>query len=260
MKKGFRARVIEAAQELFPLVDFREDPDEENIIFAGEIKLGLQNMRAKLALDEHTDDEFRELVRKHFSPALVRDAPSLDEISLEEIRSQLFLQIMPAEYRNAAKLPLVSFPFVSGLRVGIVADFPESYLYVRKEDLERWKIEDEEAHDIARNNLEDASRELGIQTAGEGNDIFLMISARDGYDAARILLPGLQEFIGSQLGETFRFGIPNRDFLICWQIDCSESHHKQLRGQIIKDHSERPYPLSPSLFVRNAEGNFHEQG
>jgi hypothetical protein len=256
---GFRERVIEIATKVFPELEFEEDPEETDVLIVGQMRLGLQNLRAKYELGETSDEEFATMVEDHFGPILRNETPSLDELSLDELRERLRPQVMPADYVNAAPVPIVSFPFAKGITVGIVADFPQTYAYVRKVDLKRWDVSSEELYELALENLESISGEIDIHLSQGGPETFLAIDSGDGYDAARILIPGLQDFIASHLGETFRFGMPNRDFLICWRLDCSPDFHHQLAAKIAEDHSERPYSLSPSVFVRNSEGNFHEQ-
>ncbi len=255
----FRTRVIRIAAEVFPEMDFQPDPEEPDVLIAGQLRLGLQNLRAKYELGEPSDEEFAAIIAHHFGPILRRDTPSLDDLSLDDLRDQLRPQVMPADYVKAAPMPIVSFPFATGIAIGIVADFPQSYAYVREADLARWGVSPGEVYEIALENLEAISNDLGIHLSKNDSETFLAIDSGDGYDAARILIPGLQDFLASHLGETFRFGIPNRDFLICWRLDCSPDFHRQLAGKIAEDHSERPYALSPSVFVRNSEGNFHEQ-
>ncbi|MCW1887094.1 DUF1444 family protein [Luteolibacter flavescens] len=255
----FRARVIEIAGEVFPELDFEVDPEEDDVIVAGQIRLGLQNLRAKCELGDLADEELATMVADHFGPILRNETPSLDDLTLEELRDQLRLQLMPAEYAEVAPLPIIAFPFAKGVTIGIVADFPQAYAYVRQADLKRWDTTADEIYEIALENLEEISRGIGMHLSKNDEDTFLAIDAGDGYDAARILLPRLQEFIATHLGETFRFGIPNRDFLICWRLDSSADLHRQFAEKIADDHSERPYALSPSVFVRNSEGNFHEQ-
>jgi hypothetical protein len=255
----FRDRVIRIATELFPGVEFRPDLDHADVVVAGETRLGLQSIRAKFELAGHADEDLRQLVRNQFGLLTPQNDPSPDDLSLTDVRDQLFPQIMPVDYVRAAPLPIVSFPLAAGIRVGIVADFPQTYMYLRLNDLVRWGITEDEVYGIALSNLECHSKGMDIHLSEDGPNAFLAIETGDGYDAPRILVPGLQKFFASHLGDTFRFGIPNRDFLICWRIDCDETFHAQLAAKVAEDNSERPYPLSPSVFVRNSEGNIHEQ-
>lgn len=255
----FRQRVIEIASGLFPGLEFQPSPDQADTILADGTQLGLQNIRAKFQLSDQSEEVLRELITNHFGNLLSAETPSLDDLSLEEIRDRLFPQIMPSDFTGIASIQLVSFPFASGIRVGIVADFPHTYMYLRQSELERWKVTPDEIHEMAVSNLNRASRNLEIQGVTDEVNSYLAVTCGDGYDAARILVPGLQSLFASQLGETFRFAIPNRDFLICWGINCDNEFHASVSKQVAQDYKEQPYPLSPSVFVRNSEGNIHEQ-
>lgn len=114
-------------------------------------------------------------------------------------------------------------------------------------------------YQVALQNLEAASKEPEIEVLENGTETFVAVASGDGYDAARILVPTFQEIVVSRLGETFRFAIPNRDFLICWRLECAAEFDAAVSEKVAADHAARPYPLSPSVFVRNAEGNFHER-
>lgn len=255
----FRQQVIEAARELFPGADFKPHPEKDHVILAGENQLGLQNLRSKFDLTPSEERDLPSLVREHFSPLLGQNLPSLDNLAFDAVEAKLFPQIMPGDFTKAAPSTILSFPFAREIRVGVVADFPDSYMYVRMEDLERWNITADQAFTHAIDNLQSASEDLDMHFVENGPNTFAAIASGDGYDAVRILLPGLQGFLAQHLGETFRFGIPNRDFLICWRLDCDDTFHQDFSSKVAADHGEQPYPLSPSVFVRNEEGNMQEQ-
>ncbi|MFT4639184.1 MAG: hypothetical protein ACI8T1_002508 [Verrucomicrobiales bacterium] len=255
----FRQRVMELARELFPDIAMETNPDTEKVVMAEGNQVSLQNMRARFNLSEQSDEDLKALVQHHFGQVLSSKIPVVDELTLEDVRDKLYPQIMPVEYVTAAPMPLVSFPLSSEIAVGIVADFPESYMYLRQVELERWEVSADDIYELARKNLSGLSNALQVQMAGDGKDVLIAVASGDSYDAARILLPEFQEFLANHLGETFRFGVPNRDFLICWRLDCGSDFHQQMSMQVGSDSSERPYPLSSSIFVRNPEGNIHEQ-
>ena len=70
----------------------------------------------------------------------------------------------------------------------------------------------------------------------------------DGFDAVRIVVSGVRDSIAEHLGSSFYFGVPNRDFLICWSKNGNAEFQDQMRGQISSDFDERPYPLSRKAF------------
>ncbi len=257
--ESFRERVMDLVKELYPALEVKGHPDSMDVVIADGNQLSLQNIWATYRLSETPETALRELVRHHFGQLLSKEVPSVEDLGFEDVRERLYPQIMPVEYQESAPLPLISFPLSSEVNVGLVADFPETYMYLRELELERWEIPRETLYEVAQDNLEKQSEAVEMQMAGEGQDTFIAVAKGDGYDAARILVPRFQEFLAEHLGESFRFAIPNRDFLICWRLDCGEVFHRQISSQVGADSDERPYPLSSSIFVRNSEGNIHEQ-
>lgn len=257
--EAFRQQVISVANDLFPEATIEPHPDSVELLVVDGHQVSLQNIWANHRLSDAPDDDLEALVKHHLGQILGKQLPSIEDVELEDVREKLFPQIMPVEYATSAPLPLIHFPLSTHVSVGLVADFPETYMYLRNLELQRWDIAADDLHALALSNLEKESQSMALQSAGEGRNQFIAIASGDGYDAARILVPSIQAFLASHLGETFRFAIPNRDFLITWRLDCDDHFHEQLAAQIANDSHERPYPLSSSIFVRNSEGNIHEQ-
>ena len=255
----FRDRVMDLAREIYPDLKVEPHPDTADVVLADEQQVSLQNIRAKYKLTDQQDSDLRALIERHFGQLLSQSLPNIDELTYESVRDQLYPQIMPVEYIEGAPVRLISSSLSREVAVGLVADFPDTYMYLRELDLQRWDVASDDLYERAEKNLEELSKSISMQMAGDDPDVFIAVSSGDGYDAARILVPSFQAYIASHLGETFRFAVPNRDFLICWRLDCSEDFHEQIAGQVISDSTQRPYPLSSSVFVRNSEGNIHEQ-
>jgi uncharacterized protein YtpQ (UPF0354 family) len=128
-----------------------------------------------------------------------------------------------------------------------VVDDEKSYSYATQNDLEKWEIGEEELYQTAINNLTEKSTALEMAIVPGPNGI-VVVNTMDGFDAVRILLPHLQEFFAENLGDSFYFGVPNRDFLICWSKQSDEDFQDDIRQQIAADFEERPYPLSRFAF------------
>lgn len=248
-----RHRVIQIAESLHPQVQFAVDESATDVILAGEIRIGLQNLKAKFFLSDQSPEALIELVKEHLAYVLVgcRPVPSW-----EAARDQLRPQIMPADY--AAKVPLIALPFSQSLAVGVVLDEDAGYLYVRQEDAERWEKSPEQLLEVALANLEQASRGMQIQTGEKDGTKWVGIEKKDGFDAVRILLPRLRGFLGQKLGSPFHFGIPNRDFLICWNQDAADDFVATTAATLTRDFAEQPYPLSPKAFRVMDDGKFAE--
>lgn len=254
----FRRTVVAIATEHFPEAVILAPPTEYDFIMVDDKQVSLQNLRAACALCEDPAAELPELVRAHLAAVLSADSQSLENLSLEDAGPRLLPQVMPSTHVDQAPRPVVHFPLGREVRIGVVVDFPETYAYLRTEDVTRWGTSEQDMLQRAIANLEAASDGLDVQQGGENPDHFLAVVAGDGYAAARILVPSLRAFLASSLGESFRFAIPNRDFLICWRTDCSSEFHREIREMVRRDFEAQPYPLSASTFVVNSEGNFRE--
>ena len=102
-----------------------------------------------------------------------------------------------------------------------------------------------------------ASDKIEAQSLERDGARGILIASSDGYDAARILIPELREFIAENIGSPFFFAIPNRDFLICWTGANSELD-KFVREQVRDDYGSMPYPLSPRIYRVSAENEISQ--
>jgi uncharacterized protein YtpQ (UPF0354 family) len=250
----FREQVITLVRRLFPELSFTAPPTEWDLLISGETQIGLVNLRAKYELSQRTEEELEALVRDHF--AVVQGFGSA-EIPFEEARERIRPQIMPMEY--ALEKPLIAFGFAPELMVGLVLDSERSYVYLRPEDAERWKMTHLQLLDLALANLEEASQGLQIHYSEDGDTKIMFVQAGDGFDAARVLLPKLRKIATGKMGSPCYFAIPNRDFLMLWNLEAPADLRETLRTQIGVDFGCQPYPLSPKVFRISEDGEIHEE-
>src|SRR5262249_51236629 len=161
-------------------------------------QLGLDNLRRKYEESDRSDSTLKGLVRGHMALFTqgTRNALRFPK-SLEEARDRLLPQIMPPAI--AANSNQVRIPFVGELFTGIVADEDRAYMYLTGEALEKWGTSKEDIYKIALKNLDSRSKALKLQEFKRGNTSFIAVGEGDGYDAARITLPGLKKLLGEKL-------------------------------------------------------------
>lgn len=249
--RTFARQVLKLLRELYPDQPAALGADGETVRL-GEAQFGLGNLAAKYREAGGGLPRLRRLVKQHFDLLLGEANTLLGGLSWGEARPILLLQLMPETFLE--KLPLAERPFGPGVRVGLVIDAPHGYRYARRDELAAWGVSEEQAFAIAQANLTAHSRGLPIQ-AGLAEDRMLAMATGDGYDAVRVLLPRWHALAEEDLGMPFRFGIPNRDFLICWSVHNSATSQAAFRARIAGDFKSRPYPLSPLAFEMNCEGN-----
>jgi hypothetical protein len=230
-------------------------PDgERDVIVAGQIEIGLQNLKRKFEQSDRKESSLRALVEEHFAFALGDNKSPLP--TLVDALPQLRPQIMPTDY--ADRLPIITFPVGKSLVAGPVLDDERQYTSLKREDADRWQETPGSLFERAINNLDRASSDLELQVHGSKEVRLIGIEKNDGYDAARILIPRLRSFIAERIGSPFYFGIPNRDFLVCWNTCAPEQFGEIMKKKLKEDFEARPYPLSPNIFEVDAGSNIIE--
>ncbi|HSK70702.1 MAG TPA: DUF1444 family protein [Pyrinomonadaceae bacterium] len=250
-KADFRNRVLEILREIYPDKKFSADPNPEFIVHHDptfdNAKLGLSNLFAHYLLSSKTNFDLKRLARDHFDKVFTTFA-EIEELnsSFEKAKEKIFPQLMPKQFNEQA--PMLNFPFSEEVLIGVVLDTPQSYQYLMQTHLESWEKSANEIFDRALENLSQISNNLEIGFVPPPNGL-LAINTTDGFDAVRIVLPEMRRFIRETLGGDFFFGIPNRDFLICWRQDEKTAFQQKMRNQIAVDSKERPYTLSGRIFA-----------
>lgn len=253
-QRAFQARVAKILGELYPERTFT-CPSDPLVIEADGSQFGLSNLLSNFLLEPCTDDELRCIVADHFAKVFAGTKMADREgLSWEEAKPRLMPQLMPEEFLS--KLPLVSSDFGDGVQLGFVLDTEEAYSYVGAADLERWNVSESDIREIAIENLKSRTQSIEMM-AFPGENALAVVNTMDGFDAVRIILPKLHEFFAETVGMPFLFGIPNRDFLICWSKNGDEDFQSKMRSQISSDFDQRPYPLSRRPFEVLANGEIH---
>lgn len=252
-QRSFQRKVLVAARELFPDVEFTRSEDPYTILSNGQT-LGLTNIFAHYLLGAKTDAELRSIVENHLRNVLNATdlIGQMGSADWAVARKTLMPQIVSISY--TARAQMVHFPFPDdGLVVGFVLDTANAYIFVTENELVSWNVTADDLLNAAYENLARRSESIEM-TCVPGENALAIINTLDGFDAARILLPEIRENIGNAIGLLFYFGIPNRDFLICWAKGSDKGFQNQIRAQIARDFEERPYPLCGKAFLAGPEG------
>jgi hypothetical protein len=254
-QRAFQTRVLMLLRELHPDKSFSGSDDPLTIGF-DEQTLGLTNIRSNFLLSSQTEGDFRDIVSAHFQSVLAGfSLTERDELDWERSKGLIKPQLMPIEFLE--RVPLISRPFGEGIVLGFVIDSEKAYSYVSKADVDRWGVDEQEILDTAIENLKEASTGMQLQLF-PGENAFAVVNSMDGFDAARITLPELREIFSENISTPFYFGVPNRDFLICWAKSGDTAFQQQMRSQISQDFDERPYPLSRSVFEALENGEIRQ--
>lgn len=248
---------LEVLRKKFPERKF-EIGAAPDVIRMGEVEFGLQNLRSKLCASPNLSKPKRydELVA-YFTNTVptVENSQAGLSISWTAARNKLRVQFMHADYLRPfeGKKVLVSRLFVPDVYIAVVLDQPTGYVYIREEDRIRWKVTEKELFETGLKNVDINYKSVQLKGGGKP-DPFLAIEEKDGYDAARILLPWVRNEAAKILGNPFFASIPNRDFLIMWGINNSTDFQKHAKQNITLDYGSQPYKLSPLVLKIWADG------
>lgn len=253
--RAFQARVVAAMKEVFPTknVVALDDPHQ---ISVDESVCGLPNIQSEFLLSDGSDDALKEIIGRRFEALDVSQLlTDRAEMTWETAQGMVFPQLMPREFLS--KVPLVHDQFFKSLVIGFALDTEKAYSYVAEADIEKWGVTIDQVREAAYDNLGEKSQGLAMNAFPRPNG-FMVINSMDGFDAVRITSKEMRAFVGEFLGLPFYFGIPNRDFLICWEDSGDAEFHGNFANQIAQDSQERPYPLSGRPFRVNADGEIEE--
>ena len=252
---AFQKRVLSIINELHPDRSCFASEDPLLLDLDG-LKMGLTNLRANFLLTTQTDSDLQELTETHVKNLTdgIAEAEKRGK-NWDDVTSKLMPQLMPSAFLE--DLDLVSFPFGGGVVVGFVVDAETSYTYVLESDLEQWDVTKTEVYETALQNLDDRSDGIEFSEAPCPNGLFV-VNSMDGFDAVRIIWSSLRIRCAEMIGSPFYFGVPNRDFLICWSKNDDVGFQERMKAQIGNDFEERPYPLSPWVFETDEDGEFRE--
>jgi hypothetical protein len=156
------------------------------------------------------------------------------------------------QMQQQGALPPVHRPFVVGLIITYVFDFPHHRAYVNESILARMMAGPETTfdmiHEYALHNLRLRTTSDVYHTHGLRDKTMVVCDTHDGYAATRVLLPDLMDTWAGRIPGRMLIGIPNRDFLIAFS-DRDPGHVAAIAGQVRRDAAERDHPLCADLLL-----------
>jgi uncharacterized protein YtpQ (UPF0354 family) len=131
---------------------------------------------------------------------------------------------------------------------------PHSTVSITIEQVVRWGLQSEDLERIARENLARYTPNLSVQLidSTEGGRAAI-VSAQDGYDAARLLLDTLHQRLAPELHGDFYVATPARDMFLAMSCD-PEEFVQRLHKRVQQDYRRLPYPITNHLFVVTRDG------
>lgn len=235
----------------FPLVNLQRNEAEFLVGINGHWT-SLENLY-RIALQE--PDGF-ERNTERWVVELLRASEGMPDHSgtFEQLKDHILPVVLPAHHPDSTVRTMITQLLLDELRVGYALDSQRSMAYIPRKLFHEWGISIDQLHEIALANLVARSQVLQAQAAqDEGGGVNLvLIQTMDGYDASRILLPGLHEHLKEFLGSQFVAAIPNRDILICFRN--REQTVATMQRQVEDDFRTMPHQITPRFFLITADG------
>ncbi|HBY96212.1 MAG: DUF1444 family protein [Ardenticatenaceae bacterium] len=251
-QESFAAYVEDATRRAGFAIEKREGAVLYVILRGSPLRCDLaQVYRAYLSAPHRLDA----IVRAHLD-ALRRVPPPPPELTEKEAAESLLPILQRAQWLKQlgqrSVPPVVHRPFVAGLVVTYVFDFPDRRAYVNADQLDQMMsrpgITFDMIHEYALENLRVRTTSRSYATHGLRDKTMIMCETRDGYAATRILLPDLMAGWAERIPGRMLIGIPNRDFLIAFS-DCNLAHVRAITRQVHRDAARHSHPLSADLLV-----------
>jgi uncharacterized protein YtpQ (UPF0354 family) len=114
-----------------------------------------------------------------------------------------------------------------------------------KDDLDRWGKSVDEIDLLARSNLErQTNKNQKLLCEPSGGQKLCGWASGDGYDATRMLVPGLRRQIVKELGGPAVYAVPLESVLVA----LTRKYAPVIKGKVLQEFTTGKNPLSPDLF------------
>ena len=196
-----------------------------------------------------------QIVREFLSRITDGEAMAGAAMPLSLVQSRIMPRIQPDSlFEHLDRQQVAHTPWVNGTSIVYVIDMPHVTVSITLEQLIRWGLDIEEIEVCARRNLARyaPSLEVKIIESSEGGRVALL-SAQDGYDAARLLMNTLHSRLAPKLNGDFYVAAPARDIFLAISAG-PDNFIDRVKHRVDRDFERLPYPITPDLFVVTQDG------
>ena len=211
------------------------------------VQLVLDDAYAQYTSDPDRQDE---IVDGLVQEAVRRMEEGNTERSFADVRGRL----MPVLKRRVDVSRIEKDPAVKrfdDLDVIYAVQADHYFTVVTKDDLARWGPSVGEVDSLALSNLEkQTNKEQKLLCEPSGGQKLCGWASGDGYDASRMLVPGLRRQIVKELGGPAVYAVPLESVFVA----LTRNYAPLIRGKVLQEFTAGENPLSPDLFVeRNGQ-------
>jgi uncharacterized protein YtpQ (UPF0354 family) len=176
---------------------------------------------------------------------------------LEIVRDRLMPMLYPEDVWREKFPDIIGEPWVAGLMILYVVDESNAYWYVRQELLDKWKISQDDLHDIAMDNLhsyfESQPMEMAVAANDEGTPSMMMPGKPDTYNSVRLLSHDFLERMREVAEGDLAVGVPGRDFFVAVTMKLPQMVD-QIRRRVQEDFRQTDHPLTDRMLLVTAAG------
>ncbi len=204
----------------------------------------------------HSAPDQQPLILQELVQSLVAVPAGPEAADPQALLARVMPMVKPLTLLNEVyerKLPMLAYrPLAGELLLAYVIDEGSSVGYLNERHLRTWNVTEAELHERALANLRGKAWTPYPGVLGAGKGALLIFNSRDGYDAARIVLPELFREFQASLPGTLVVGVPNRDFLIAFS-DANRRVFDQIAAQVATDAQTKAHALTAQLFAFERE-------
>ena len=198
------------------------------------------------AYKQYTSDPDRqdEIVDGLVQEAVRRMEEGNTKRSFSEVRDQL----MPMLKRSVDVSRIENDPAVrrfDDLDVIYAVQGDHYFTVATKDDLARWGQSVDEIDSLALSNLEkQTNKNQKLLCEPSGGQKLCGWASGDGYDASRMLVPGLRRQIVKELGGPAVYAVPLESVFVA----LTRNYASVIKGKVLQEFTTGKNPLSPELF------------
>lgn len=250
----FANRVLDLARRKFPLLECSRCDDFQ--IRIGESTVNLFNMYRSYVKQP---ERFEEILLPALTTVVqVQEwGESQTDPPFEAVKARIMPMLYPESVWRTRFPGFVGTPWIAGLVILYVIDESQAYWYIREGLLENWKLQTEDVHDVAMQNLQQyfEKQPMEVAVAGSEHDgpTMLMPGRADSYNAVRLLSEPFMSRLREVIGGNFAVGLPGRDFFVAVSLK-SPRMLDHVRRKVREDYAQMDHPLTDRLLLVSADG------
>ena len=198
------------------------------------------------AYKQYTSDPDRQ---DEIVDGLVQDAVRrMEEGNTKRSFSAVRDQLMPMLKRRVDVSRIENHPAVTqfdNLDVVYAVQGDHYFTVATKDDLARWGQSVDEIDSLALSNLEkQTNKNQKLLCEPSGGQKLCGWASGDGYDASRMLVPGLRRQIVKELGGPAVYAVPLESVFVA----LTRNYASVIKGKVLQEFTTGKNPLSPELF------------